>query len=588
MPENYPCYPESLLIHIPPIRCAAQKAQEALQSRAVDPGELAARLLQFAGGQEGLPGSPQQTSSLHAEIHREASPTSTRSGDPDEWCKESETKAHTRLVAEGGRPCYPISELEHVFQNPGDHREILRHWHQYLEVPDNPDDSNMDWLDWQVFQTQLTRWREFRKWQRDNRRIHDPDQEGFPAYVEKENQGHADSGVTWNWAWPNKTEEQYLELLKKYWEEEQRKRECDREVIREVRGDTGFPEYAEAVKQRLARHGFTQPFHLAEKPQHQTKLATWIEYLNFEYWWADRYTREINRNLPKREAAWKHLADLGVVRPNETPESIRSQESAVELSREHDGAKQAVASAEAAARAALQEAEKAKHGRSRFTAEERAQRLTSAKLRLDAAQKALEVIKKRVDLTIAFTHEQTSFRYAQAQEYRHTAMAEWILDQIPLVSEEESLAQHRPDHLDEVKDTTKAKQKHPRTSSTPDDMGTPSTGPNLRQRARRNDPTNDELPSKRRRNNPPPVVAEALPAPRRSARIAAKRAAAPPTPKMPPPSSSPRKIRKTPTPKVVPSKPDDHRPKSNGRRAATRAPADGPGPKRRLRKRKAG
>ncbi len=580
--------PRSLLICIPLIRHAARKAEEALKSRAVDPGQLAARLLEFAGDQEGLPGSPQSPSSSQAAFRREESHPSTEFGDSDEHCKQLEIIAHTRLVAEGGRPCYPISDLETVVQNPGAHREVRRYWHWYDEVPDDPNFPDVTWLGWQVFQKQLTRWREFRNWQRDKRRIRDHEDDGFPAYVERTKQSYADDGVSWQFMWPNRTEAQFLELQKKFWEEELRRRGWEREAISEVQGNAKFAKYAEAVKQRLARHGFVQPFHLSRNLQHQTKLATWIEYLNFEYRCADIGTQEINRTLPKREEAWKHLEDLGVVRPDETPESIRSRDSAVQLRQEHDQAEQVVASAEATARAALREAEKAKHGRSQFTAEQRAQKLTFAKLSLEAAQKALKVIKKRIDLTTAFTHEQTPFRFAQAKEYRHTAMAEWILSQVPLVLEEESSAQDSPDHVHEVKDTTRAKRKRPQTNSTPDDTRTSSTGTNPRKRTRRNDPTDDPLPSKQRRNDSSPVAAEAPPAPRRSARIAARRAAAPPTPKMMPQPSSARKSRKPPTPKSVPSKPDGRQLKSKGRRAIPQAPADEPGPKRRPRKRKAG
>lgn len=52
----------------------------------------------------------------------------------------------------------------------------------------------------------------------------------------------------------------------------------------------GFPEYVEALKERLAKHGFTRTFHLDKDPDRQDKLTTWIEYLGYEYWWLDQYT----------------------------------------------------------------------------------------------------------------------------------------------------------------------------------------------------------------------------------------------------------------------------------------------------------
>lgn len=48
-------------------------------------------------------------------------------------------------------------------------------------------------------------------------------------------------------------------------------------------------ELTEALKERLARHGFTRPFQLDEDAARQDKMTTWIEYLGYEYWWYDYY-----------------------------------------------------------------------------------------------------------------------------------------------------------------------------------------------------------------------------------------------------------------------------------------------------------
>jgi hypothetical protein len=141
------------------------------------------------------------------------------------------------------------------------------------------------------------------------------------------------------------TESQYMESLKRQWEQHQRDRGRERAYMREVRGNTGFLKYVEAVKQRLACHGFTQPFRLEADPGRQTKLATWVEYLNFEYWWLDKHALRIKLLRPKRDETWERLVGSGVLRPGENPGSLRSHESAVELSEEHDRAKQAVTSA---------------------------------------------------------------------------------------------------------------------------------------------------------------------------------------------------------------------------------------------------
>ncbi len=69
---------------------------------------------------------------------------------------------------------------------------------------------------------------------------------------------------------------------------------------------------------------------LQEDPKQQDKLTTWIEYLYFEYWWLDRYTRAIQRHRPEHDEAWQKLVDTKAVDPNETPELIRTEESALQ------------------------------------------------------------------------------------------------------------------------------------------------------------------------------------------------------------------------------------------------------------------
>lgn len=50
-----------------------------------------------------------------------------------------------------------------------------------------------------------------------------------------------------------------------------------------------------AVATRLQQHGFTRPFQLDRRPSSQDILATWIEYLNYEYWVHDGFVNEDER-----------------------------------------------------------------------------------------------------------------------------------------------------------------------------------------------------------------------------------------------------------------------------------------------------
>jgi len=50
-----------------------------------------------------------------------------------------------------------------------------------------------------------------------------------------------------------------------------------------MRKEDRFPTYCLLVQKRLTRHGFERPFQLDEDLDQQDKLATWIEFLNYEY-----------------------------------------------------------------------------------------------------------------------------------------------------------------------------------------------------------------------------------------------------------------------------------------------------------------
>lgn len=67
-----------------------------------------------------------------------------------------------------------------------------------------------------------------------------------------------------------------------------------------VRGEDKLPQYVKALKKRLARNDFTKIYQLDDDlldndPGQQGELATWIEYLNFEYWGYEYYARIIRR-----------------------------------------------------------------------------------------------------------------------------------------------------------------------------------------------------------------------------------------------------------------------------------------------------
>ncbi|ATY66999.1 hypothetical protein A9K55_000802 [Cordyceps militaris] len=229
-----------------------------------------------------------------------------------------ELRAYHQLLENGGRPLYPVSLINNMHNDPDSYAEILLPWQE-------------DFLDIRaegIFERQLRRWQDFRKWQNDNRGCEDDDG-GYHAYVEREKRLIKE----------DMTEEAGAELIAKIeadpsrlktgWNLQQFLRSQDRRFNME-HGCQGFHDYKAAVKRRLARHGFTQPFELDEDSKNQDKLTTWIEYLNCEYWWLDKYVSDIERLQPEHDRLWQALVNKNVLEPHETKEFVRTPESGME------------------------------------------------------------------------------------------------------------------------------------------------------------------------------------------------------------------------------------------------------------------
>ncbi|KAG7287428.1 hypothetical protein NEMBOFW57_006939 [Staphylotrichum longicolle] len=216
--------------------------------------------------------------------------------------RADEVVFYEELVAEGGRPVYDISLLNTVSANPSSYRALTSLWKR-------------EEGDWRVFGTQLRRWKEFRMWQRDNRGIVEMDAE-FDAHVETRKRRWRHYGL--------KDEAILGRLASSINREDWDARRIRRlEEVKELQfGD--FPQYVTAVKKRLAAHDFTKRFNLKEDPRSQDALATWIEYLDFEWWWTDKYEDWNQRNVEPHDEAWEKLEDACLLQPGETEEDIWS------------------------------------------------------------------------------------------------------------------------------------------------------------------------------------------------------------------------------------------------------------------------
>ncbi|KAM4062850.1 hypothetical protein HRG_007667 [Hirsutella rhossiliensis] len=379
-------------------------------SRPLDLNELEARLRDVSDGNRTSLPSPSRT----AERLGSMTPGTMR----ERWARDGETEAYHDLVNDGGRPLYPIDLLDQVLKNSGEHGEMLRPWQ-------NPSDPKS----WSLFERQLQRWQDFRKWQIDNRDLEDDDG-GFPAYVERIKRVDERDGDYRRLA---EVEADPL-CLKSGWDRLQAERQRQRYFCRE-HGCKGFPDYVEAVRRRLARHEFTRPFQLREDPKQQDKLTTWIEYLNFEYWWFDRYTKSAERLKPDHDKAWQELVDFNVLRPHETEESVRTLASAMKAQAEDDRAKKAVQQAMSEAKKVYTLTQQDPK-RLDIPKAKRISMMKAATVKLNAAKARRESVKRRNDRVTAFVRATFDYVGAKKDAARHSILLPWVLEQVPLIETE--------------------------------------------------------------------------------------------------------------------------------------------------------
>ncbi|KAG4278814.1 hypothetical protein FPRO04_06135 [Fusarium proliferatum] len=349
-----------------------------------------------------------------------------------------ESEAYHELVNEGGRTLYPINLISDVFQNPERYEELLRPWQVNIS-PVSPSG---------IFQKQLQRWRNFRKWQRDNRGIGDGDG-GFPAYVQR--QRHVIKRDLRPEAAAKLLDEIEADpcYLKPEWEDEQWKREQQRRLHREF-GCRGFQGYAEAMKHRLARHDFTRPFELDENPEKQDNLTTWIEYLNYECWWLDKYTSNTERLELKHDELWQELVNKKILKSHETKDFLRNTLSPVERTGERDNAEKEVKRAESEATRVYTLTQKDP----KRLSIPKATRLTMLKQsteKLLAAKRRLELTRVRNDGLKQFVRATFDYDEAKRVAARHHILVQWVLDQVALVEPvfDGRVAKRRRDEDDE-------------------------------------------------------------------------------------------------------------------------------------------
>jgi len=356
--------------------------------------------------------SPVKQLAMMARASPEPESAPTREAHGMETYRADETAYYEELVEDGGRPVCHIRYLNMISDNPARFRAAISLW-------------NREEADWRIFGTQLRRWKEFRMWQRDNRGIVDMDAE-FAAHLDARKRKWRRFGLA---------NETTLDRLASFVDREDwNSRRIRRlEEVRELR-ITDFALYVAAVKKRLAGHNFTQSFNLEQNPRHQDVLTTWIEYLNFEYWWADKFEAWNQPNVPAHDKAWKALEDAGLIQPDETEDDIWSVSQGMQRMLQLDAARRLAKDAKAYLEQVERDAPDPEAPQS--TSSRRAKLLEAAQTKHKEAHTSLLLLEARRK---AFDRFQEAFRdYWDNKKTtdRHKARAAWVQDQVPIIEAE--------------------------------------------------------------------------------------------------------------------------------------------------------
>ena len=351
------------------------------------------------------------------------------------------------------------------------------------------------------------------------------------------------------------------------WKRQDSRRQWQRKKHREPECH-GFTDYVRAVRKRLAAHGFTRPFQFHEDPKLQDPLSTWIEYLNFEYWWLDKFVLSIERLKPGFDEAWQDLATSITLEPHETQEYLISDDGLIEVGAERERAQAAVTEARAECERiyALTQLDP---NRLEIPKAKRMKMLRAASRRLTEARDHSDVYEARVLRIEKFLRHVLGYIKATEHAARQGDILEWVLAQLHLVEAETGMVETAKGG---GSSTAAAPESKERKSASVEDDGASSPrrqkrgrgappepsgaavsgdGDRTRKRARSaadQAPPGSEAPRPRKRRATSGVSAQTVRAsgatpgaPRRSARIASLRgnpspAAAPSSPSARPPS----------------------------------------------------
>ncbi|KAH0492204.1 hypothetical protein TgHK011_007166 [Trichoderma gracile] len=193
-----------------------------------------------------------------------------------------------------------------------------------------------------------------------------------------------------------------------------------------------FNHYVLDLRERLDRHGFELPNDYRTAPhglyldiKKQSKVATWIEYINYEFSRRDEYENWLETRRPAYDAALAQLSDAQILKPSEhvrMPTGEICHPSSLEVTR--------------------REEERQRTKEEREDAEKPLECIdplnqTQAPPQMDEEAMLRSKAINDQDLIFFELRRKThAYRFAMDRTQRHGLLLRWAMDQIPLIEEE--------------------------------------------------------------------------------------------------------------------------------------------------------
>ncbi|KAK8095044.1 hypothetical protein PG997_001729 [Apiospora hydei] len=317
----------------------------------------------------------------------------------------SERRHYEALVRAGGRPCYPIEELDDVMNDPHAYRDVLRPWVYHEDM--NPSE-------WEVFQRQLSNWEGFRDWQK------------------------AIRDESW---------ESSLRAVRVALSDFNRRRK------------PGFSSYVVAAQKLMETTTPFIPFELRPNTEEQDQLSTWTEYLVYA---RSLYTHcaTTSQNLQiKLDAAWHSFESSVKLKPFETRDYVSSRDAKL---RQTAAVRDAAAAFEAAkmdlSKLVPSDFDPSDLEASRLRAPPPKRRLLAAAVkRVKEAQAALVQAKERDGHYAKFYQATRDYESTRDDVGRLRRQLDWAEKQYALVKAEQD--QSRPAHHDSVVERSRKRRR---------------------------------------------------------------------------------------------------------------------------------